>query len=96
MKKEQMTTYAKVTDPSDWVLIDAENQTLGRLATQVATILQGKNKINYTSFLNTGDFVVVINVDKIILSGGDKDKGCLMFLHATIAQIQVRGGQMIL
>ena len=69
MKNEQKTTYAKYNDKSCWILIDAENQTLGRLSTQIATILQGKNKVNYTSFLNTGDFVVVVNVDKMQVTG---------------------------
>jgi large subunit ribosomal protein L13 len=48
-----------------WYLVDAENQTLGRLASEVASVLRGKNKPTYTPHLDTGDFVVVINADKI-------------------------------
>jgi large subunit ribosomal protein L13 len=52
-----------------WVLIDAENQVLGRLATAVAFILRGKHKTNFTPHADTGDYVVVINADKIKLTG---------------------------
>ena len=52
-----------------WYLVDAENQTLGRLATEVASVLRGKNKSSYTPHLDTGDFVVVINADKVRVSG---------------------------
>ena len=52
-----------------WFLVDAENQTLGRLATEVASILRGKNKPNFTPHLDTGDFVVVVNAEKIQVSG---------------------------
>ena len=52
-----------------WYLVDAENQTLGRLATEVASVLRGKNKANFTPHLDTGDFVVVVNADKVKVSG---------------------------
>ncbi len=52
-----------------WYLVDAENQTLGRLASEVAAVLRGKNKPTFTPHLDTGDFVVVINADKIRVSG---------------------------
>ncbi len=52
-----------------WYLVDAENQTLGRLATQVASVLRGKNKAHFTPHLDTGDFVVVVNAEKIQISG---------------------------
>ena len=52
-----------------WYLVDAENQTLGRLATQVASILRGKNKAEFTPHLDTGDFVVVVNAEKVRVSG---------------------------
>jgi large subunit ribosomal protein L13 len=64
-----------------WHLIDAEGQILGRLATRVATLLSGKDKAIYTPFLDTGDYVIIINVDKIRLSGNKaKDK---MYRHHT-------------
>ena len=52
-----------------WYLIDAEGQRLGRLAVIIADILRGKNKPQYTPNVDTGDFVVVINADKIVVSG---------------------------
>ena len=52
-----------------WLVVDAEGQVLGRLATRVATLLTGKNKPVYTPFLNTGDHVVVINAEKVKLTG---------------------------
>jgi large subunit ribosomal protein L13 len=52
-----------------WWVVDAENVVLGRLATRVADILRGKNKPNYTPFFDTGDFVIIINADKVKLTG---------------------------
>ncbi|MBI2692319.1 MAG: 50S ribosomal protein L13 [Solirubrobacterales bacterium] len=53
----------------EWVVVDAEGQTLGRLATQIADQLRGKNKPEYTPHIDTGDFVVVINAEKIEVTG---------------------------
>jgi len=53
----------------DWLLVDAENKILGRLASKIASILKGKNKPIFTPYLDTGDFVVVINAKKIKLTG---------------------------
>ena len=52
-----------------WYVIDAKNQTLGRLATKVSQILVGKEKSIYTPFLDTGDYIIVINAEKIHVSG---------------------------
>ncbi|OGE10682.1 50S ribosomal protein L13 [Candidatus Curtissbacteria bacterium RIFCSPLOWO2_01_FULL_42_26] len=52
-----------------WQLIDAKNKILGRLSSQIATYLAGKNKVYYVPYLDTGNFVVVINAEKIRLSG---------------------------
>jgi large subunit ribosomal protein L13 len=52
-----------------WYVVDAEGQTLGRLATQIAAVLRGKNKAQYTPHVDTGDFVVVINADRIEVTG---------------------------
>ena len=57
-----------------WYLVDAENQTLGRLATEVASVLRGKNKATYTPHLDTGDFVVVVNADKVKVSGSKPEQ----------------------
>lgn len=53
----------------NWHLIDAKDKILGRLATEIVTILRGKNKSYYTPYLDTGDYVVVINAKNIVLSG---------------------------
>lgn len=53
----------------EWLLIDAENQVLGRVATKAAQILRGKHKPQYTPHVDTGDFVVIVNADKIRLTG---------------------------
>lgn len=52
-----------------WFVIDAEGKTLGRLSTTVATILSGKNKPTYTPFLDTGDHVIILNAEKVVLTG---------------------------
>jgi large subunit ribosomal protein L13 len=52
-----------------WFVVDAADQTLGRLASEVARVLRGKNKPTYTPHLDTGDFVVVINAEKVRVSG---------------------------
>ena len=66
-----MKTYsARPTDVQrQWLVVDAEGRTLGRLATQVAMVLRGKHKPIYTPHIDTGDHVVVINADKIVLTG---------------------------
>jgi len=52
-----------------WYVIDAEGETLGRLATKVATVLRGKHKVTYTPHVDTGDYVIVINASKVKLTG---------------------------
>ena len=52
-----------------WHLIDAEGQTLGRLATEISRLLRGKNKPQYTPHIDTGDFVVVVNAAKVVATG---------------------------
>lgn len=52
-----------------WFLVDAADQRLGRLATQIAVILRGKNKPYFTPFMDTGDFVIVVNAEKISVTG---------------------------
>ena len=52
-----------------WYVIDAEEKTLGRLASEIARILRGKNKPQYTPHVDTGDFVVVVNADRVIVTG---------------------------
>lgn len=73
MKKS--TRYAKAGEVErNWVLIDADGATLGRLATKAAMILRGKNKPQYTPNADTGDFVVIVNADKVVLTGNKADQ----------------------
>lgn len=71
-----MRTYLPKKDEvkREWWLIDAEGQTLGRLASRIALILQGKRKRIYTPHIDTGDFVVVINAEKVRLTGKKLDQ----------------------
>lgn len=66
-----MKTYMPKTESVErkWYIVDATNMVLGRLASQVAAILSGKNKPIYAPHVDTGDFVIVINTDKIVLTG---------------------------
>lgn len=58
----------------DWYIVDADGQTVGRLATKVASVLRGKHKPQFTPHTDTGDFVVVINAEKIKLTGKREDQ----------------------
>jgi large subunit ribosomal protein L13 len=58
----------------DWYVVDASGQTLGRLATQIADTLRGKNKPQYTPHVDTGDFVIVVNAEKIQVTGNKLDQ----------------------
>jgi large subunit ribosomal protein L13 len=58
----------------DWYVVDAEGKTLGRLATQIADTLRGKRKPQYTPHVDTGDFVVVVNAEKIQVTGNKLDQ----------------------
>ena len=53
----------------NWYVVDAEGQTLGRLATKVANVLRGKNKPTYTPHVDGGDYVIVVNAEKVVLTG---------------------------
>ena len=66
-----MKTYMPTASEIErkWYVIDAADQTLGRLATQIATVLRGKHKPIYTPYLDTGDYVIVINADKVKVTG---------------------------
>ena len=52
-----------------WYVVDAEGRTLGRLATEIARVLRGKNKPQYTPHVDVGDFVVVVNAEKVVVTG---------------------------
>ena len=70
----------KETAAKKWLLVDAEGQTLGRLASNVAYLLRGKHKTNYTDNADCGDFVVVINSEKVVLTG-DKMESKIYVRH---------------
>ncbi len=57
----------------EWFIIDAEGQTLGRLATKIATVLRGKHKVDFTPHVDCGDYVVVVNAEKVNLTGKKMD-----------------------
>lgn len=59
----------KATEQHEWLLVDAENEVLGRLASKVAMLVRGKHKTTFTPHVNCGDHVVVINADKVRLTG---------------------------
>jgi large subunit ribosomal protein L13 len=66
-------TYLPQKTAANWVVIDATGLTLGRLATSIATLIRGKHKPDYTPQLANGDFVIVVNAEKVVLTGGKLD-----------------------
>ena len=88
----------KETVKRDWVIIDAKDQVLGRLAVKIANHLRGRNKPTYTPHVDTGDFVVVINADKIALTGKKEEQKQYMFYsgyvggekYLSVSQMQER------
>ena len=78
-----MPTYIPKADSLDrrWFVIDASGQVLGKVAVAVADILSGKKKPTYTPFLDTGDHVVVVNADQVVLTGA-KEKGKFYRRHS--------------
>ena len=76
------TTSIRVNEINrDWFIVDAENQTLGRLASEIAQILRGKKKPFFTPHMDMGDFVIVINAEKIKVTG-KKEKNKTYFRHS--------------
>ena len=76
------TTSIRVNEINrDWFIIDAENQTLGRLSSEIAQILRGKKKPYFTPHMDMGDFVIVINADKVKVTG-KKEKDKTYFRHS--------------
>ena len=65
----------------NWLIVDADNQVLGRLATQLATLIRGKHKPTYTPSMDGGDFVVVVNAEKIRVTG-DKANQKIYYRHS--------------
>ena len=71
-----MNTF--MANPTDverkWYVVDAEGQTLGRLAAEVAKVLRGKNKAIFTPHVDTGDYVIVVNAEKVVITGKKLDQ----------------------
>ena len=68
-----MKTYFPKETTNDWVVVDAADQTVGRLATQIAQVLRGKHKVDFTPNQAGGDFVIVLNADKVVFTGNKMD-----------------------
>jgi large subunit ribosomal protein L13 len=78
----RQTYMAKASDiQRKWLVVDAEGQTLGRLASEVASILRGKHKPTFTPHVDTGDHVIIINAEKIHLTG-NKLEGKVYYRHS--------------
>ncbi len=70
MKQEKITRFIRTEDADrKWYIVDAKDQVLGRMATEIAKIIRGKNKAIFTPNMDTGDFVVVVNADKVRVTG---------------------------
>lgn len=80
MKAPSLKTISanKNTVNKEWILIDAEGKTLGRLASTIAYHLRGKNKVNFTPHVDCGDNVIVINAEKVLLTGNKRDSKIYM------------------
>lgn len=79
MNKSYMPCAQKIE--RKWYVIDAEGLVLGRLATEVASILRGKNKPTFTPNMDCGDYVIIVNADKVVLTGDKLDKK--LYIHHT-------------
>ena len=71
-----MKTYVATPDSRErnWLVVDASGKTLGRLATQIADVLRGKRKPEYTPHIDTGDFVIVVNAERIAVTGNKRQE----------------------
>jgi len=74
----------KETVQPKWYLIDAEGQVLGRLAVKAANIIRGRNKATYTPHVDTGDFVIIVNADKVVLTGKKEEQNTYMFFSGFV------------
>jgi len=82
VKQEKLTRFIKTEDANrKWYVIDAKDQVLGRLATRIASVIRGKHKAIFTPNMDTGDFVVVINADKVVMTG-KREKQKEYFSHS--------------
>ena len=83
MSKLHFTTKHanEATGKRNWYVVDGTNQTVGRMCSRIAAVLRGKNKASYTPHVDTGDYVIVINCEKVVLTGNKLDQK--MYDHFT-------------
>lgn len=74
----------KETVQPKWHLIDAEGQVLGRIAVKAANLIRGRHKASYTPSVDTGDFVVIINAEKVVLTGKKEEQNKFMFFSGFV------------
>ena len=80
----------KGTVQPKWYLIDAEGQVLGRLAVKAANLIRGRHKASYTPHVDTGDFVVIINAEKVVLTGKKEESIQYMFFSGYVGRERYR------
>ena len=83
--KSWMAKKEEVCNP-DWFVVDADGQIVGRLATQIATVLMGKHKAGYTPHVNSGDCVIVTNVERVRFTGGAMEHAEVPYLSTKMAK----------
>jgi large subunit ribosomal protein L13 len=94
----------KETVQPKWYLVDAEGQVLGRLAVKIANVIRGRHKAGYTPNVDTGDYVIVINAEKVAVTGKKEDQNSYMFFsgfvggesYRTLSEQRVRHPEFIL
>lgn len=99
------TTLAKPAETqARWYIVDAKDQILGRLSVRIANILRGRHKVTYTPHVDTGDYVVVINAEKVALTGRKEEQKSYMFYsgytgnekHRNVAAMRARRPQFLI
>ena len=78
-----------------WYVVDAEGKTLGRLASEVANVLRGKNKPTYTPHIDTGDYVIVVNAEKIQVTGKKLDQK-IYYHHSTLREMMQKKPEFVI
>lgn len=88
MTQKTFVPKAPVKADRKWYLVDANDKIVGRIATEIAVVLRGKNKPNFTPHLDMGDYVVVINADKVRLTGSKEDQKEYIHHTGTLGHIR--------
>lgn len=74
----------KETVQPKWHIVDAEGQVLGRMAVKIANVLRGRHKVSYTPNVDTGDYVIVINAEKVVVTGKKEEQNRYMFFSGYV------------